>query len=202
LSKLAPLREINLLQQIVVGDSNAFSEVYELFQDKIFVFAYSLTKDRNIAEEIVQQVFLKLWEKRSQIDANQPFDAYIKRITYNLIIDFFRKIRRDNVLQEALQKNMEMLPNTSEDIIASKQLEIIYRNAIELLPPQKKRAYLLAKDESLSYKEIGEKMKLSKNTVRNHMTVAIQFIREHVSKHYFILLVFVLNLLTIIDYNK
>ena len=182
----------DLLQQIINGDTVAYATVYELFKDLVFAFAYSLIKDRDTAEEVVQQVFFKLWERREQIDVTQSFSAYIKRITYNHIIDFFRKVKRETQLQAELQRNMESLCNSHQDMLTRKDLETIYRTAIELLPTQKKNVYLLAKEEDLSYDEIATEMNISKNTVRNHMTIAIQFVREYVGKHYVISLIFLL----------
>lgn len=189
----------DLLQRIIKGDTVAYATVYELFKDLVFAFAYSLIKDRDTAEEVVQQVFFKLWEKREQIDIKQSFPAYIKRITYNHIIDFFRKVKRDTQLQAELQRNMESLCDSHQDMLIRKDLETVYRTAIDMLPAQKKNVYLLAKEENMSYDEIAAEMNISKNTVRNHMTIAIQFVRDYVSKHYVVSLIFLFVLFKAVD---
>ncbi len=176
--------EESLIQQIINGDADAYTAVYELYKDRIFAFAYSLTKSKDIAEETVQEVFLRLWEKRSQIKLGTSFTAYIKAIAYNHIIDFFRQVKRSAALKETLQENMETLRNTNEEVLISKNLELLYKHAIELLPPQKKRVYLLGRDGCLSYDEIAAEMNISKNTVRNHMTEAIRLIRQYISMKY------------------
>jgi len=175
--------EKGLLLQIISGDTDAFAEIYDLYKDRIFAFAYTLTKSKEIAEEATQEVFVKLWEKRDQINTDFPLTPYIKKITYNYIISFFRKVKLDKQLQQNLYRNMEALRNSNEDEILQKELNNLYRRAIEELPQQKRTAYLLSREQHLSYEEIALQMGLSKNTVRNHMTEAIQFIRNYITNH-------------------
>lgn len=175
--------EKGLLLQIINGDTDAFAEIYDLYKDRIFAFAYTLTKSKEIAEEATQEVFVKLWEKRDQINTDFPLTPYIKKITYNYIISFFRKVKLDKQLQQNLYRNMEALRSSNEDEILQKELNNLYRRAIEELPQQKRTAYLLSREQHLSYEEIALQMGLSKHTVRNHMTEAIQFIRNYITNH-------------------
>jgi RNA polymerase sigma-70 factor (family 1) len=175
--------EKGLLLQLIKGDTDAFAEIYDLYKDRIFAFAFTLTKSKEIAEEATQEVFVKLWEKRDQINTEYPLTPYIKKITYNYIISFFRKVKLDKQLQQNLYHNMEALRNSNEDEILQKELNKLYRRAIEELPQQKRTAYLLSREQHLSYEEIALQMGLSKNTVRNHMTEAIQFIRTYITSH-------------------
>lgn len=175
--------EKGLLLQLIKGDTDAFAEIYDLYKDRIFAFAFTLTKSKEIAEEATQEVFVKLWEKRDQINTEYPLTPYIKKITYNYIISFFRKVKLDKQLQQNLYRNMEALRNSNEDEILQKELNKLYRRAIEELPQQKRTAYLLSREQHLSYEEIALQMGLSKNTVRNHMTEAIRFIRTYITSH-------------------
>jgi RNA polymerase sigma-70 factor (ECF subfamily) len=175
--------EYELIRMLILGDTTAFAELYQLYRDKIFSFAFILTKSSTTAEEVVQEVFLKLWTKRDQIDVNQSFTAYLRKITYHQVITFFRKTKRDKALQQELYNNMMLLQQTSQDELVEKQLQKVYREAIQQLPPQKRKIYLLSREQDLTYEEIAGAMGLSKNTVRNHMTEAIQFIRRYVATH-------------------
>lgn len=175
--------EKGLLLQVINGDAEAFSEIYDLYKDRIFAFAFTLTKSKEIAEEATQEVFVKLWEKRDQINTEYPLTPYIKKITYNYIISFFRKVKLDRQLQQSLYSNMEALRNTNEDELLQKELNKLYHQAIDQLPQQKRTAYTLSREQHLSYDEIAMQMGISKNTVRNHMTEAIQFIRNYITNH-------------------
>jgi RNA polymerase sigma-70 factor (ECF subfamily) len=171
------------LLQLVQGDAEAFTEIYELYKDKVFAFAFTLTKSKELAAEAVQEVFARLWEKRAQLNTDYAFAAYLKKITYHYIIDFFRKTKRDRALQQRLSDNMQALRNTSEDELIGKQLHRLYQDAIDQLPPQQKKIYLLSREGHLGYEAIAGQTGISKNTVRNHMAEAIRFIRHYVSTH-------------------
>jgi RNA polymerase sigma-70 factor (family 1) len=175
--------EKELLLQLMQGDANAFTEIYELYKDKVFAFAFTLTKSKDTAEEAVQEVFFKLWERRAQINTELSFTAYVKKIAYHCIIDFFRKVRRDRTIRQKLQDNMLALQHTHEDELIGKELEKLYQQAIDQLPPQRKRIYTLSRDQHYSYEEIAGEMGLSKNTVRNQMADAIQSIRRYIATH-------------------
>lgn len=175
--------EYELVRMLIEGDATAFAELYESYKDKVFAFAFTLTKSGATAEEVVQEVFIKLWQKRGQIDTGPSFNAYLKKITYHQVIDFFRKTKREHALQEKLQENMEALQQMHPDELIGKQLQKVYQQAIEQLPAQKKKIYLLSREQELSYEEIAQQTGLSKNTVRNHMTEAIRQIRAYVTDH-------------------
>ena len=85
--------ELKLLKQLVAGDAESFREIYEHYQGKIFLFALRLTKSKSEAEEVIQEVFVRLWEKRENIKVEKNFNAYILTITKNLILDRLKKQR-------------------------------------------------------------------------------------------------------------
>ena len=154
-----------------------------MYKDKVFAFAFTLTKSKELAAEAVQEVFVRLWEKRDQINTDHSFTAYVKKITYNYIIDFFRKAKRDRRLQQQVYANMEVLRNTGEDELIGRELQRLYQDAIDQLPPQQKKVYLLSREQHLSYEAIAGQTGISKNTVRNHMAEAIRFIRRYIANH-------------------
>src|SRR5437762_2311546 len=94
--------ETELLHQLIKGDEKAFAGIYEFYQGRIFLFAFRLTKSKTEAEEIVQEVFVKLWMKRENIDLEKNFASYIIRITKNLILDRLKKAALDKTIQQRL----------------------------------------------------------------------------------------------------
>jgi RNA polymerase sigma-70 factor (ECF subfamily) len=84
--------EIELLQQLIAGDAESFRKIYEYYQGKIFLFVLRLTKSKSEAEEIVQKVFVRLWEKRENIKIERNFNAYILTITKNLVVDGLKNL--------------------------------------------------------------------------------------------------------------
>jgi len=176
-------QEYELLQQLIEGDAQAFTEIYELYQDKIFAFAYKLTKSKEDANDVVQEIFIKLWQRREQIKIELNFGAYLRKMTQNHVYDLLQKMAKDRSLQEKIKTNIQALQNKTEQDLLGKELQKAYLEAIENLPPQRKKIYQLSRDEDLSYDEIAERLNLSRNTVHNQMVSAIRSIREYISKH-------------------
>jgi RNA polymerase sigma-70 factor (ECF subfamily) len=175
--------ELKLLKQLVAGDAESFREIYEHYQGKIFLFALRLTKSKSEAEEVIQEVFVRLWEKRENIKVEKNFNAYILTITKNLILDRLKKAAYDKTIQQNIYQNMQALQNTTVDILIEKELTWLHQQAIERLSPQRKIVFRLSREEELSYEEIAEKLGISKNTVRNQMSDSLKSIREYIAGH-------------------
>jgi RNA polymerase sigma-70 factor (ECF subfamily) len=154
--------------------------MYDAHQRPVFAFAFYLTKSRDIAEEITQEAFIRLWEKRTQLGPDTYLLAYLKKITQNLVLDLFRKANRDRNLRQQLYTYMSALESENTDQIIEKELNRAYRRALETLPPQQRIVFMLHRDENLTYQEIADHLQLSKNTVRNHMAEAIRSVRHYV----------------------
>ncbi|NRF39387.1 RNA polymerase sigma factor [Pedobacter foliorum] len=177
-------REDNeLLTKLRNGDQTAFAEIYNQYRSKIFVYACSLCKSPDISEEIVQEVFIKVWQKRDQINTELNFGAYIKKITLNHVLNHLKKVAREKALQQQLFVFIETIRNSTEDNLLEKELLRTYDDAIAKLPPQKKLIYNLSRNEDLSHDEIAKKLNISKNTVKNHMVEATRFIRNYVNQN-------------------
>lgn len=172
-----------LLAKVVRGDAAAFEEVYAFYQRRIRAYAYRLTKIGTTADEVTQDVFVQLWEKRTQLDPSLPLEPYLRKITQNLILNFFRQASRDKALLEKVQLHILAQRHVAPEALLEQELEQLYQAAIQRLPAQKKTIYTLSRVEELSYEEIAERLQLSRHTVRNHMTEAIQFIRRYVRLH-------------------
>ena len=175
--------EMELLLKLIEGDSESFRRIYEFYQGRVYLFALRLTKSKTSAEEVVQEVFVKLWEKREKIKIEKNFSAYILTITKNLILDGLKKAAHDRTISQKIYSNMQAMQNISVDKLIEKELARLHKQAIDRLSPQKKIVFMLSREEELSYEEIAEKLGISKNTVRNQMTDALKSIREFLSNH-------------------
>ena len=175
--------EMQLLQQLITGDAESFRKIYECYQGKIFLFALRLTKSKSEAEEVVQEVFVRLWEKREKIKIEKSFNAYILTITKNLVLDGLKKAAYDKTIQQKIYRNMRALQNTTIDSLIEKELTRLHQEAVDRLSPQKKIVFKLSREEELSYEEIAKKLGISKNTVRNQMSDSLKSIREYLTVH-------------------
>jgi RNA polymerase sigma-70 factor (ECF subfamily) len=175
--------ELELLRQLIAGDAESFRKIYECYQGKIFLFALRLTKLKPEAEEVVQEVFVRLWEKRENIKVEKNFNTYILTITKNMILDRLKKAAYDKTIQQNIYQNMQALQNTTVDLLIEKELTRLHQQAIDRLSPQRKIVFKLSREEELSYEEIAEKLGISKNTVRNQITDSLKSIREYIAGH-------------------
>lgn len=177
------LEDKALLIRLSEGDETAFVKIYNQYRHKIYTYAYQLSKSADTADEIVQQVFIRIWQKRAQINTELSFNAYIRKITLNHVLNHLKKVARQKSLQEEVFQLIEISNSHTEDQLLEKELRKIYVDAIAKLPAQKKLIYQMSRTEELSHDEIALKLDISKNTVKNHMVEASRFIREYVRKN-------------------
>jgi RNA polymerase sigma-70 factor (ECF subfamily) len=166
------------------GNTDAFRVIYEQLQGKVFAYALRFTKSREPALDVVQRVFIKIWEKRAGIDPQGNFEGYLMRTTQHLLLNLLRDTARDQAKKEQLYQDMQRLRHEPEEYVLEKELSGIYYKAIEALPPQKKTIYRLRNESGLSYAEIAEQLGISPLTVKKHMTEAVKLIREYVQTHH------------------
>ncbi len=158
--------------------------MFERYKEKVYSLAWQIVKLPFLAEDVMQDVFVSLWQKRaSLIEIDNP-PAYLQRITRNRSIDELRKIQTEqntkNALWEQLQQN-QTIANAS----ASRQLEGLINKAIEQLPPKRKEVFLMSRTTDMSYQAIADASGLSKNTVKTHLQLAMKEVREYLVKHHY-----------------
>ncbi|RLJ75139.1 RNA polymerase sigma factor [Pedobacter alluvionis] len=182
--------EKDLLLRLQKGDQYAFEQLYRMYSKRIFINTVKLVKDEDEAQEILQDVFIRIWNKRENIDTEKPFSSYLFSIAQNLIRDFFRKAALDRKMQAAVIAQSTELYEHIESSIYFKESSALLQNAIDALPLQRKKIYTLCKVEGKSYKEVAEILGISASTVDNQLVKATQSVRSyfHASKTYIALL--------------
>ena len=174
------------------GDQQAFNALFDQYQQTVFSIAYKLTRSRVQAKEIVQDVFLKLWMKRQQLDQIDNLGAYLNRIARNQSIDELRKIAREAMRKvEIREEQMELGDRTTEYSLQFNETSHMIADALETLSPQQRRVYQLCHEQGLKYEEAAKEMGLSAGTVHVHMKLALKNIRIYL-KNLDALLVFML----------
>lgn len=173
------LPEDILLKRIAQDDEKAFRIIFDRYKHRFYGAALKMTRSPNIAEEIVQEVFLTLWLRRSSLaEVNNP-DSYLLTIAYNCISTQFKKIARERAVKERMSKRMAVSECATETIIEEKENRQILQNIICQLPSQQQLIYRLSKQDSLNRNEIAEQLQISPHTVKNHLLKAMKYIRAH-----------------------
>jgi RNA polymerase sigma-70 factor (ECF subfamily) len=177
-----PFQERELLYRIAQSDEAAFTEIFHHFSPRIWLFVVKKAKSESIAEEIVQEVFLKLWVKKEMATGIDDLASFLYTMAANKLYDHFKKVAGDSRKLENLwlQVQQAAITNPIEEAMDLRESMHIINQAIEQLPPQRKKIYQLNRIEGLSYEEIAQKLNISKSTVSNQLVEANKFIREYV----------------------
>lgn len=183
--------EKDLINLVAKGNGPAFSQLFERYQDKVYKTAFFYLKSEAAAEEVVQEVFIKIWQKKQSLQDVTYFTSWLLKLTKHHIIDHLRKIARESAILEKLGQQGQPSDNTTDFRARHYQYQLLLQQALSNLSPKQKDVYKLVKEQGLSYEEAGEQMGLSPLTVKTHVARALQSIREFLQKHgeiYFILL--------------
>ena len=180
---LLPYEEKRLLKQISKGDERAFRALYDAYFNHLSAFVFKLCKSAETTEEILQDVFVKLWVRRHSLSQMDSPEAYIFSMARNKTIDYLRRLVRDTHLTELLTDQLLTDNNDAEERLNAKELRDLIAEALNGLSEQKKKIFHLSKEEGLSHDQIAEVMHLSKSTVKNHLSETLRHIRGHLQQH-------------------
>lgn len=172
-----------LIKRLVKGDEKAFKKVYDTYYDKLFFYCLQFVKSEELARELLQDVFVKFWSQRKNINPELSLNAYLYKITRNHTLDFLKKVAKDQQLKEELMLSVALAHSQEEDNLTYAEYHTLANQAIQKLPTQRKRIFQLSRQEGMSYEEIATTLGISKNTVKVQMLRALKAIREYLQIH-------------------
>ncbi|MEM6766425.1 MAG: RNA polymerase sigma-70 factor [Bacteroidota bacterium] len=177
-------KDHQLLQAISqYDDHQAFDELYHKYYESLCLFSHSIIHSRELAEEVVSDVFVKLWKNRKRYLVRTSPKSYLFSATRNQTIDYLRKHQREQNISYSLPTFYEThtLPTSSpEDDFIFQEVAQRVNCAIQQLPPKGKHIFLMSREQGLKYKEIAEKLNISIKTVETHMRRALIHLRREV----------------------
>ena len=171
-----------LFSLIKGGDVKAFHAFFYRYNTKVFHFAFHIIREKTEAEEITQDVFLKLWLARETLDSISNPDTYLFVLVKNRALDQLDKQATRNKLKNELTNGNAGYLNTTEEEVDYRESKKIISDAVEKLPLHQRLVFQLSKDKGLTRDEIAERLKISPNTVKNHLGSAIKFLRQYLEK--------------------
>lgn len=183
-------KELLLLLQ--KGDRVAFYNLYERYCKRLYGFVFRYLKQDADTEEIVQEVFIKVWESGNKIDAYSSFESFLFTIAYNATISLFRKKVNEKKYLEHLKslQQFENAPDLTNEIYFH-ELNKTVQTLLNELTPRQKEIFQLSRNEGLTHGEIAEKLNISINTVKKHMVNTLAFLKSHIDKSLIVNLFFV-----------
>lgn len=172
--------ERKLLARLKKGDENAFVAIYDRYKDALSIKLLYLLKSDALAEEALQDLFMKVWTRRSFIDPEKSFGSYLYRIAESIAYDIFRKAQRQrHVFEKLALANSGSYTHVEESIIEDENRGML-ETILQHLPTKRRRIFVACKLEGKSYKEAAEEFGVSTSTVSDHIQKATQHLKNYV----------------------
>jgi RNA polymerase sigma-70 factor (ECF subfamily) len=182
--------DVELMREIKADNMFAFDILYKKYSKKVFNFGYSILKSTEESENLIQDVFLNLWEYRHKVENDSSIKSYVFTITYNSAISVLRKKVREEKYVEYLKSIQELHEEPVNVEIEYNELSDKLDEIINKLPRRQKEVYQLHKIDGLTYKQIAERLNISGNTIENHMASALKTIRKNLGNYSLVAILF------------
>ena len=181
--------DTQLLELLGGGDETAFTELYNRYHGPLYHYLLHFVKSPGLAEDLVHEVFLKLWTIRNRLQVNTSLPAYLYRICHNMGLDALKKTARDRTLRREVLEWLEPAGETNTDITRQEQL---LAAAVASLPPQRQKVFQLCRIEGKTYEEAARELGISRHTIKEHMVHSLKTLRGYVAAKDKLLLAFLL----------
>jgi RNA polymerase sigma-70 factor (family 1) len=168
----------DLIKRIKASDHEAFGRIFKMYSQSIYHFLVFKIREADIAEDLLQEVFVTLWSKRASLDESRSFKSYLYTIAENLALNH---IRHENVIGKHLEQSAKtMFTNVDNPLFILEEKEWNQRvsHAIQSLPENTREIFLMSRIEDLTYAEIGDRLSLSVKAVEAHIVKALRLLRE------------------------
>lgn len=188
-------KEKILLDKVAAGDEYAFAELFQNYHQLLGAFIMRLIKSEPLTQEIVQDVFVKIWINRGVLSGIACFKAYLIVVARNHTLNSLKQIARDRIRQTAWVDSVLRLAANDQNETDTINTSELIDQAVALLPPQQKKVYLLSRREGLHQEEIAVQLNISLETVKKHIVLALRFLKNHLRTHIGMLLFLLLRLI-------
>lgn len=175
------LDERTLIAQLRENDQQAYLALYNRYHRGVYAFIVRYVKINAVAEDLLQDVFLKLWEVRHRLNPELSFSSYLYRIARNCVFKMFKAIANDKVLRNQVLNSLQQSVLEVEDRVQWQKYSQLLNLAINALPPQRQKVFKLCREQGKTYEQVAEEMRISHHTVKEHMMLAIRDIKNYVS---------------------
>ena len=180
--------EKQLLSSLASGNEAALTFIYHKLWDRLFLSAYNVLKDKEACEDIVQEIFIQLWQKKEQLVIRTSLEAYLVSATRYQVFHLIKKGSKRKELFENLEERFSA--DGADALLYVKETQKTIDVAVDNLPEKCKNIYKLSRENHLSYKQIAEQLQISTKTVENQLTIALKRLRNALGSFILLLLFF------------
>jgi len=174
-----------LVLELQQGSRAAFRQIFDRYKTKLHFYTIAVVKTESTGKDIVQETFIRLWTNRKKLDPDQSLSGYLHTIARNLALNHLKRAAYDHELRQEIWKTIEQSQQVilvEENMFASECSRLV-QEAVDRLPPQRKLVFQLSRQKGMTHKDIGVKLGISKNTVKNQIVFALKEIRAYLNLH-------------------
>lgn len=172
-----------LFKRIASGDEDAFKTIFQRYRRSVLTYLFRTIKSREDAEELTQEVLLRIWTGRETLGEVESPQDYVFIMARNKAIDYLRKASTNARLRQEIWAAINEHHNPTEEHIFANDSAALVAEAIYKLPPQKQAVFRLSRVEGFTHDQISVQLSISKNTVKNHIVESVKFIRKYIQDH-------------------
>lgn len=173
-----------VLERMKNGDEQAFAAVYRQYHPALYLFILRYCKVPSLAEDLVHDVFLKVWEIRHRIQPDLPFGGYLYRIARNHVLKTLQRAATDRNLREQILFQLSAVTGSqAEQEVQSREYDRLFHEALNQMPPQRLNVFRLCRQEGRTYDEAAAILGISRNAVKKHMVLGIRFIHDYMFRY-------------------
>lgn len=166
---------VQLMHQIAAGNEQSFKKLYDCFYRKLYYFAFAIVKTKEAAEEVVEDVFIKIWKTRKNFTDIRNIKVYLYTATKNTSLNFLATKSKENITQPFDHIDIEVAEiNSPETLMITAELYKKIQHAVEALPPRCKIIFKLVREDKLKYREVADILNISINTIDAQMAIAVK----------------------------
>lgn len=184
--------EKGLVEELLKGDAFALQKLYKMYSPKLYRFIYGAIKNHDDTEDILQTVFIKLWDSHEKLRTDTCFEAFLMTMTRNTVYNFFKQRYNQRNLSENFAKQAGKVEPPSDEILIESELFGLLQQLVEALPAKRREIFILNRFKGYTYREIAEMLNISENTVDTQMRKALETLKKGLSNEIITSFVFVL----------
>jgi RNA polymerase sigma-70 factor (family 1) len=180
---LTPDHEHLLLNRLKSGDQDSLSTLYHLYSDQLIYYVQRTAKSPFLAEDVVHDTFVKIWQHRDQLDTSKPIRPYLFVIAKRTLLNFLKRARHENQIITEIRKYALQEDQSTQRLLEYNESNRLINEAIDSLSGQVKKTFIYCRVEGKSYKQAAALLQITESTVNKHMSKALQLIREYLKVH-------------------
>lgn len=187
------LSDQELISLLIEGEERAFTEIYERYHSLLYIYAYKKLRDKQEAQDIVQEVLSTLWNKRYQLPAHLTLAAYLFTAVRNKALDLFSHRKVEAKYMIAVQDFIDTSVDSTDFRVREHDFKRLIEKEIEALPPRMREAFRLSREERLSHKDVAARMDISEQTASTQIKKALRILRMRVGTAFWVVVVMLLS---------